>query len=334
MSWALFGASTIASQYMLDAFRAQPDGAVDWVVSGDADHARRYAEAHGIAHATTDPAEALADPRVDAVYISSTNEKHHPQALQAIAAGKHVLCEKPLAMTEDEAREMIDAARDAGVSLGVNHHLRCAGSHRAMRDLIADGTLGRILSVRVFHAVHLPEHLRGWRLDNPEAGGGVIPDITVHNADTVRFLLGESPVSVTAEMASTGIGQGVEDSAMSVWTMPSGAMVFSHESFSHPHSETGLELHGTTGRLIARNVLTQNPVGTLELTTDEGTRDVPFDTTNLYVTCVKEFLETTQGATTGAATGHDGLRSLEVALAVRRAARTGQRQTLGTGEAP
>ena len=166
-----------------------------------------FAQDHAIAQSTTDLSEALADERVDAVYISSTYDMHKVLALAAIAAGKHVLCEKPLAMTVGDAAEMVHAARQAGVVFATNHHLRASGSHRAIRALIAGGKIGRVLSLRVFHAVELPEHLRGWRLDNPATGGGVIPDITVHNADAVGFLLGEDPVSVVADLGGDGPGQ-------------------------------------------------------------------------------------------------------------------------------
>ncbi|MFN7598652.1 MAG: Gfo/Idh/MocA family protein, partial [Cereibacter sp.] len=200
MNWVFVGASTIAGQYLVGAVRAEQENDVRWVISGSADRAAAFAGAYGIARFGTDLAEALADPAVDAIYISSTNEKHHGQAMAAIAAGKHVLCEKPLATTVTDAQDMVRAAEKAGVVFATNHHLRSAGSLRAIRDLIAAGKVGKVLSLRVFHAVELPVHLRGWRLDNPAAGGGVIADLTVHNADTVRFLLGEDPVSVVAHM--------------------------------------------------------------------------------------------------------------------------------------
>ena len=89
---------------------------------------------------------------------------------------------------------MVKACRDAGVVMGTNHHLRNAATHRKIRDLVRDGAIGKPLFARVFHAVYLPPHLQGWRLDKPQAGGGVILDITVHDADTLRFVLGDEPV--------------------------------------------------------------------------------------------------------------------------------------------
>src|SRR5690606_31452031 len=134
MRWILAGASTIAAQHMIGAFRANGD-TVAHVVSTTSARAAEFAAEHGIPGHGSDLAAALADPGTDAVYISSTNEKHRAQALAAIAAGKHVLCEKPLAMTAEEAAEMVRAAEAAGVTFATNHHLRCSGSHRAVRAL-------------------------------------------------------------------------------------------------------------------------------------------------------------------------------------------------------
>ena len=331
MNWAFVGASTIAGQYLAGAVCATGGCEVRWVVSGSTERAASFARAHGIAHSGTDLSAALADPAVGAVYISSTNEKHHAQALAAIAAGKHVLCEKPLATSVADARDIVQAAERAGVIFATNHHLRSAGSLRAIRQLVASGKVGKVLSLRIFHAVELPVHLRGWRLDNPVAGGGVIADLTVHNADTARFLLGEDPVSVVANMDATGLGQGVEDSAMSVWAMPSGAMVFSHESFTHPYAASGIEVHGTKGSILARGVLAQEPVGEIDLITAQGIACVDYDQSALYENVVRNFCAAVAGTAQPAASGRDGLKSLQIAFAVRDAARSGQRQTVNYG---
>jgi 1,5-anhydro-D-fructose reductase (1,5-anhydro-D-mannitol-forming) len=325
MRWGLIGASTIAGQHMIGAIRAT-GGMVAAVVSTTLTRARDFAGQHKIPAAGDALDLVLGDATIKAVYISSTNEKHRAQAMAAIAAGKHVLCEKPLAMTVAEAEEMVRAAQGAGVVFATNHHLRCSGSHRAVRDVIRSGRIGRVLSLRLFHAVHLPPHLQGWRIDNPAAGGGVIPDITVHDADVARFLLDETPVSVVAQMGASGMGQGVEDSAMSVWTMPSGAMVMSHESFTHPFAGSGLEVHGTEGSIFARGVMTQQPVGEIALVSAQGRTAVRFPQHDLYIQGVTDFLAAVAGQGAPAATGQDGVASLAVALAVREAALTGQRQ--------
>ncbi len=331
MNWVFVGASTIASQYMLDAVRQQASNDVTWVVSNSPDRVQTWAKEHGIPNATTDLNAALSDDGVKAVYISSTNEKHHGQAMAAIAAGKHVLCEKPLGMTQAEAVEMVRAAEAAGVTFGTNHHLRCSGSHRAIRDLIADGRVGDVLSLRIHHAVHLPGNLQGWRINSAGAGGGVIPDIVVHDADVTRFLLNEDPISVVAQMASSGMGQGVEDSCMSVWTMPSGAMVTTHESFTHPFAGSGLQVHGTKGSIFADGVMTQRPVGAIKLVTEAGSEEIPFSDHSLYVQGVSEFVSAAAGQGRPAADGPDGVKSLSIALSVREAAASGERINIDYG---
>ncbi|MBC2774579.1 Gfo/Idh/MocA family oxidoreductase [Rhizobium sp. AQ_MP] len=330
MRWGLVGASTIARQYMIAAIRAQ-HGEVVGVVSASTDRARAFADENQIRRAYIDLTDLLADPEVEAVYISTTNEKHLPQALAAIGAGKHVLCEKPLALALQDAIAMVQAAAEAGLVFATNHHLRCSGSHRTVRALIDSGRIGRVLSLRLHHAVFLPPHLQGWRINAPDAGGGVIPDITVHDADVARFLLGEDPVSVVAQMTASGLGEGVEDSAMSVWTMPSGAMVMSHESFTHPFAGSGLEVHGTEGSIFARDVMTQNPIGSIELVTASGREAIGFDHHDLYAEGVRRFHAAVAGDGEPAATGPDGVKSLAVALAVREAAARGVRIDVNYG---
>lgn len=323
MEWGLIGASTIASEHVIGAIRATEGQTIRTVLSSDPARGDDYARRHDIPVATTSLEEVVGDPAIGAVYISTTNDKHFAQAMAAIAAGKHVLCEKPLAMTVAEAAEMVRAAQDAGLVFATNHHLRCAGSHRAIRDLVASGRLGRVLSMRVFHAVQLPPHLQGWRINAADAGGGVIPDITVHDADVVRFHLGEDPVAVAAQAGVSGLGAGVEDSVMSVWTLPSGAMAMCHESFTHPFAGSGLEIHGTEGSVFATGVMTQRPVGEIWLVDARGRHSVPFDGHDLYRHALGRFAAAARGEGAPACDGVDGVKSLAIALAVRAAARTG-----------
>ncbi|WP_425090652.1 Gfo/Idh/MocA family protein [Tropicimonas sp. S265A] len=330
LKWGLIGASNIASGHMIAAMRAT-GGSVNTVLSSDAARGIAYADENDIPHSTTDLDHLLARDDVNAVYISTTNEKHKDQALAAIAAGKHVLCEKPLAMTVADAVAMVRAAQAAGVTFATNHHLRNAGTHLAMREAVQAGRVGEVQAVRVFHAVYLPEHLQGWRLDNPAAGGGVIPDIVVHDADTVRFHLGEDPESVVAQDSVAGLGKGVEDSVMSAWQMPSGALVQTHEGFTIRYAGSGFEIHGSEGSIIARNVMTQQPIGTVVLRSASGEEAISYSDHNLYERALTRFAEAVSGNGAPAATGVDGVKSLAVAAAVKEAATTGTRVTVDYG---
>ncbi len=321
--WGLIGASTIAREWVIGAIRAN-GGDVVSVMSADARRGETYAGENGIAASVTSLADLLGDDRIDAVYISTTNELHRDQAIAAAKAGKHVLCEKPLALTLAEAHAMVKAASEAGVVIATNHHLRNAGSHRAMREAIASGVIGKPLSARVFHAVYLPPHLQGWRLDKPQAGGGVILDITVHDADTLRFVLNDDPLEAIAFSQSGGMGkQGLEDAVMGVLRFKSGVIAQFHDGFTTKFAETGFEVHGTDGSLIGRNVMTQKPMGSVTLRDASGERDLPLQTNNLYETAIGNFHAAIAGHGSPSASGADGIWSLATGLAVSRSAATG-----------
>lgn len=322
--WGLIGASTIARQFMIGAIRAEGGGEVAAVMSSSPERAGVYAQENRIPQSFSALDELLA-AEIDVVYISTTNELHLEQALAAARAGKHVLCEKPLALASVDARRMVAACKAAGVVLGTNHHLRNAGAHRAMREAIAAGRIGKPVAARVFHSVYLPEHLQGWRITRPDAGGGVVLDITVHDADTLRFVLGEDPVEISAFTQAGGMAAGgLEDGAMCLWRFKSGVIAQSHEGFTTKFAATGFEVHGTEGSLVAKDVMTQKPVGSVVLRNARGEEELSFDREDLYVRSVRTFHAAIRGEREPAATGEDGVWSLACAEAALESARTGR----------
>jgi len=322
--WGLIGASTIAKQFVINAIRQQGEGEVVGVMSSSLERARTYASENSIAETYSDLNEILSS-QIDAVYISTTNELHLEQALASARAGKHVLCEKPLALNSADARKIVAACADAGVVMATNHHLRNAGAHRAMREAIKQGKIGTPLAVRVFHAVYLPEFLQGWRINRPDAGGGVVMDITVHDADTLRFVLDDDPVEVTAFTQEGGMSKnGLEDGVMSVIRFKSGVIAQTHDAFTIAHAGTGFEVHGTSGSLVARDVMTQKPVGDIVLRNAQGEQALEFDREDLYVRALRNFHAAVRGEGAPSASGIDGVWSLATAEAVINSAKTGR----------
>jgi 1,5-anhydro-D-fructose reductase (1,5-anhydro-D-mannitol-forming) len=330
LRWGLIGASTIASEHMIGAMRAN-GGDVVAVLSSDPSRGQRYAETHGIARSTTELTALVEAPDIDAVYISTTNELHRDQLFTAAAAGKHVMCEKPLALTLADARAMVAECKRHGVVMGTNHHLRNAATHRAMRDAIAAGRIGKPLFARVFHAVYLPPHLQGWRIKTPGAGGGVILDITVHDADTLHFVLDDEPERVTAMASRAGMGEaGLEDGVMGVVRFAGGVLAQFHDAFTTRYATTGFEVHGEKGSLVATDCMTQQPKGVVVLRTAEGTEPLSLNHESLYARSIRLFQEAASGAGAPAATGEDGVRSLALALATIEAARTGRETSIAS----
>ena len=327
LGWGLIGASTIARQYVIPAINAQPDSRAVAVMSRSAERARRYADENGLDRSYDTVESILDDPDVDIIYISTTNERHKAETLAAARAGKHVLCEKPLALTLDDALEMTAACREAGVVMGTNHHLRNAVTHRTLRRLIKEGAIGQPLAARVFHAVYLPPHLQTWRIKDPATGAGVILDITVHDTDTLRFVLDDEVESVTAISACQGLAEGgLEDAVMGVMQFEGGVLAQFHDAFTIKHASTGLQVHGTEGSLLAEDVMTQNPIGRIYLRRNDQTEEVVLDPPeDLYIRAVRLFNGATRGQGQPSATGDDGVRSLAVGLAVLESTQTGRR---------
>ncbi|WP_275784463.1 Gfo/Idh/MocA family protein [Pararhizobium gei] len=329
--WGLIGASTIAHEWVIDAIRAT-GGEIVSVMSTSTERGAKYASEHGIAKSVTSVADLVNDPDVQAVYISTTNELHRDQVLAAASAGKHILCEKPLAMSLDDAHAMVKAARDASVVMATNHHLRGAATQRAMRDAIAAGRIGKPLAARVCHAGYLPAHLQGWRLDRPEAGGGVILDITVHDTDALRFVLGDDPVEAVALGQYGGMAKaGLEDAAMGVIRFKSGLIAQFHDGFTTKYARTSFEVHGSEGSLFARNCMTQKAIGTVTLRNADGETELSLDHRNLYENTLLAFDDAIAGRGRPLCSGEDGIWSLATGLAVMQAAASGAIVTIEPG---
>jgi 1,5-anhydro-D-fructose reductase (1,5-anhydro-D-mannitol-forming) len=324
LRWGLIGASTIAAEHMIGAMRAN-GGEVVAVLSADAERGSAYARKHGISRSTMQLAALVESPDIDAVYILTTNERHREQLFAAAAAGKHVMCEKPLALDLADARAMVEECKKQGVVMATNHHLRNAATHRAMREAIQQGRIGKPLFARVFHAVYLPPHLQGWRLTTPGAGGGVILDITVHDADTLRFVLGDEPVAVSAMASHAGMAtSGLEDGVMGVIRFAGGALAQFHDAFTTRYATTGFEVHGSEGSLIATDCMTQQPKGEVLLRDAEGERKLSLAQEGLYLRSLRLFQDAVADEGSPSATGEDGVRSLAVALAAREATKSGR----------
>jgi 1,5-anhydro-D-fructose reductase (1,5-anhydro-D-mannitol-forming) len=312
---------------MIPAIRSRPDSTITAVLSSSAERAKSYAAENSIPKAYHNLDDFLQDMEINVVYISTTNELHAGQAVAAAKAGKHILSDKPLALTLADAEAMVRTAKEKGLIFGTNHHLRNAVTHRTMRRLIKEGAIGRPLAARVSHAVYLPPRLQGWRVNRPEAGGGVILDITVHDADTLHFLLDDDVQDVVARSAQQGLGQGdLADAVMGVMYFRNGTLAMFHDAFTIKHTQTGVEVHGTEGSLIAKNVMTQDPVGEVFLSRNGNVSEVALgEAEDLYLHIVRHFNDAVQGRGQPFANGEDGIRSLAVGLAVQESAKTGQR---------
>ena len=164
------------------------------IVAGVANHrlesAERFASEHGIEQVTTDWRALVSAPDIDVVVVCTPNALHAEQSIAALEAGKHVLCEKPMATTVADAEAMLEAAARHDRLLLVLHPWRHHEAVIAVRDAIAAGELGRVVRTHGY-GVHADWGPGGWFTDPALAGGGALVDMGIHAIDTARFLLGE-----------------------------------------------------------------------------------------------------------------------------------------------
>lgn len=198
LRWGILSTADIGRQKVVPAIQQAKRCRVVAIASRDAERAQRVAAELGIPRAHGSYEALLADQEVDAVYIPLPNHIHPEWAIAATQAGKHVMCEKPLAMTAAEAERMIDAAEAGGVLLMEAFMYRLHPSWVALRDLIKAGRLGELMSVQSWFSYYNddPGNIR----NIPEAGGGALFDIGCYCVNLSRLLFDGEPTRVQASL--------------------------------------------------------------------------------------------------------------------------------------
>ena len=222
--------------------------------SRDAERAARFCAPYA-AQPYADVQQFLADPQLDAVFIATPNDRHMADVLACAAAGKHVLCDKPLALNAMDAQRMIDACRAAGVKLGVGYQMRFSPVHREMARRAAAGELGRIAYAHIQACFRYPFPPSEWRRHLATAGGGwATADLGTHLVDLLLWLLG--PVSeVQAQMDNGAYGYETEDICSAVLRFERGtlATLTCATAVTAPRSEVAL--YGEHGCVVGENTI-------------------------------------------------------------------------------
>ncbi len=204
VAWGILGTATIARKCMIPAMQASATCTVRVLGSRDPAAADALCSQHGIDNVVEGYDAVVNDPDVDAVYIPLPNHLHREWSLKALAAGKHVLCEKPLALTAREAREMAAAARDADRLLMEGFMYRFHPRSRRLHRMVAAGEIGSLRLVRAAFCYSMqPEVIKAganFRL-RKETGGGALMDVGCYGVSTARWYFGREPVAVQAQAA-------------------------------------------------------------------------------------------------------------------------------------
>jgi predicted dehydrogenase len=209
LNWIVIGIGDIATRRVIPAIQAEPRSCLYGLVTRDPAKAAAYD-----ARAWTSLDEALSDPAANAVYVATPVFLHAPQTIQSLRAGKHVLCEKPMAMNEAEARSMVRAAEESGRTLGVAYYRRTYPKLQRAKQLLAAGAIGKPVFAELTSHGWFDERegSRSWLIDPAKAGGGPLYDIASHRIDVLNFLFGQ-PQRVSAQLSNAVHHYPVEDNA-------------------------------------------------------------------------------------------------------------------------
>jgi predicted dehydrogenase len=245
---ALLGCGWVADMH------AQAAAACGASVTGVANHrlesAQRFAAEHGIERVTTDWRELVSAPDVDVVVVCTPNALHAEQSIAALTAGKHVLCEKPMATNVADGEAMLVAAEQHDRLLLVLHPWRHHEAVIALRDAIAAGELGRIVRTHGY-GVHADWGPGGWFPAPELAGGGALVDMGIHAIDTARFLLGEpTPRRVVASIRTAHGAYAVDDDGIVLIEWESGERSLVECGWWQPRLggyEADTEVYGSKG---------------------------------------------------------------------------------------
>src|SRR5580658_4658447 len=208
VNWVVFGIGDIARKRVIPAIQAEPRSRLYGFVTRNPAKAAAYPGARTWASVE----EAVADPAVDAVYIALPVAMHADAAIAALRAGRHVLCEKPMAMSDAQAGKMVAEAQASGRLLGVSYYRRLYPKLLRAKQLIAAGAIGQPLFAEANCHGWLHVEGRNWLTDPALAGGGPLYDIASHRIDAMNFLFGK--VERACGLLSNAVHRtDVEDSA-------------------------------------------------------------------------------------------------------------------------
>jgi predicted dehydrogenase len=244
LRWGILSTAAIGRQKVIPAIQRAERCAVTAIASRDPARGRAVAAELGIPRVHDSYEALLADPEVDAVYIPLPNHLHAEWSIAAARAGKHILCEKPLALTAADAERMIAAATDAGVGLMEAFMYRQHPSWVAVRELVATGRIGELLAVQSWFSFYNdePTNIRNIL----EAGGGALYDIGCYCVNLSRMLFGAEPSRVQSAIRRDPLtGVDVVVSAI----LEFGDRVATFTASTRAEDDQRVHLHGTTGRI-------------------------------------------------------------------------------------
>jgi len=322
--FGILGFGLHAAKRLMPGFQQARNARVSALSRRDPERARASARQYGIPLAFDSPAELCRSPEVDAVFVATPNACHFEHVLLALASGKPVLCEKPMAMDALQCQAMVGAARQAGLPLGVAQVFRFADSIARLRERLLAGQIGDPVFARSEFSYRGLQHPRTWIMNRRMAGGGPITDVGVHCIDVLRFVLQDEVARVHACAFPDQPSDEVEAAGMLALEFRKRTLATVLVS-TRTEYRTPLEFVGDTGTLrvddglsVERPVLLELRRGGTVAEREEVTNDLA------YARQVDAFAASVEGKSGFSVPGEEGWRDQLVLDAAYRSLKTGK----------
>jgi predicted dehydrogenase len=275
----IIGCGKISQVRHIPEYLDNPDVQIVGITDLSEERAKELAAPHGWKTYKTYQ-ELLADKEIDAVSVCTANQTHAPITIEALKAGKHVLCEKPMAITLEECEAMVKEAEKQHKILMIGQNQRLAKAHVKARQLIRDGAIGDVISFHTTFGHGGPETWsitpgkNVWFFDKKKAAMGAMADLGIHKTDLIQFLLDQNITSVTAKLGTfdkrdaNGNLIGVDDNALCIYQMESGINGVMHASWTfYGQEDNSTIIYGTKGIM---HIYDSNDYSIRIVTKDEG----------------------------------------------------------------
>lgn len=251
LRWGLIGAGDIARKRVAPALRDLSHGEFVSVSRSRAELAAAFAEEFGARKWFADWREQITDDEIDAVYLATPVNVHAEQTIAAAEAGKHVLCEKPMALTVKDCDEMIAACRTNNVKLGIAYYRRFYPVVGRAKEIIASGEIGRVSFAQINAFEYFdpaPDHPRRWFVEKEKSGGGPMIDFGCHRIEVLANLLG-TVRRLESIVSNDVFGREVEDTASAIFQFEGGACASLTVTHATTHAQDTLDVYGTNGSI-------------------------------------------------------------------------------------
>ena len=329
INYGIVGFGLHGDRRLMPGFDLSGNSRATAVCRRDRGRAEKTAATYKMAHAFTSVEELCRCPDVDAVLVTSPNNCHLSDVLAAIRCGKPVLCEKPLAMNADEARQMVTAAREANLLFGVAHVFRFCETTARLRHRIATGDIGRPALARAEFSFFAPsDHPRTWLHDRSIAGGGPIADIGVHCIDTLRFVLQDEVIRVSAIGTTDKRSGDVEAAAVLALEFARGTLANVAVSYRAEY-HTAIEVHGDNGSLLCdKGMAVDFPVNVHLIRNNQVVDHQTVSNHLAYAKQVDEFSSAIEGKAKYRIPGDEGWQNQVILDAAYRSMQTGKAEVV------